>query len=507
MRRLGIDPPQWKDGTRIVEADMQTYALPRYPGDDYLYKHLDYGYPIDTRVDTNGCIECHDDCELKEQQSAAEIKRIRTEREKNAECAIEAKTRKINENNDGANSQNLREKFDRKKSADTAKMRVRNNNESKANKRKFKKKQFVRKQQTAESEVSADVQRETINRKSSENEEKGEEVTGLNVKAPLVSKLSDMKSWTKWFYGSNCCMHCLHPTGHDTRCKLHDDDEEENDCRSKKAKKALLKNCFRMEPLKRIRFYINWFNKYGMKHALREDERAAPIPAKAKERCEVEIVEPNTGGDVAMANRLRGEKAMTLIPEEDLVSAHLKQTQHGCFVLTNKRPKAARQAPKSPSADFRYGKLLPRELQGKFTTLITQFQDVCATDSFAVGRLPDDFERVEFKLKEGAKLPKARAYRLNAEGRKEVDSQVRKLLAAGLVVESNSPYASPCFVVAKPDGSWRFVIAYMQLNAAHDSDTFPLPRIEKLIEATAGKRVFSAIDLKSAYWHIPIPKD
>ena len=409
MRKLGINPPTWRDGTRIVEADMQTYALPRYPGDDYFYKHLDYGYPLDEKVDTNTCTECHKDCDRE---------------------PLEA-------------------------------------------------------QQLPQPQASE--QRSTAQRSE----------TVISSEPPLVRDLKDMKKWTQWFYASKCCRHCLHPTSHHPKCKLHDDAETE-DCRSRSAKKALLRNCFRMAPAKRVRFYINWFNKYGMKHGLRE----RPEESKA-----IEVIQPNEGGTITLAQTTHGAKAMTLLPEEEAVAMHLAQTKHGCLVLTNEPLVTSTQSKDSNAIEYKYGRGLPKHKESAFANLITRYSDVYAADSFHIGRLPENVERIEFKLKKGAKMPRARAYRLNSEGRKEVESQVRKLLDAKLITTSNSPYASPCFVVAKPDGSWRFVIAYMQLNAAHESDTFPLPRIEKLIESTAGKRIFSAIDLKSAYWHLSIPED
>ena len=52
---------------------------------------------------------------------------------------------------------------------------------------------------------------------------------------------------------------------------------------------------------------------------------------------------------------------------------------------------------------------------------------------------------------------------------------LQELLDAGLIVPSQSPYASPVLFV-KPDGSLRFCIDYRMLNAITKKDKFPLPR-------------------------------
>jgi len=407
LRKLGINPPRWQDGTRIVEADAKTYALPRYPGDSYLYKHLDYGYPLADEVDTNSCVECHKDCALEPQQ------KNRSE----TKCEIIAKQRINKENNNSLD--------------DVAK--------STATKRKNQWKLKANAAVARKKTPAATPKRKTSTMANKQSSAAKAEQSAAE-EAPFVRQLSDMRSWTKWFYASSCCMHCLHLTDHDVRCKLHDD--EETDCRSRKAKKDLMKSCFKMAPDKRVKFYINWFNKYGMKHALRDE--VASISPKTEEKRKLEIIEPNSSGPLALTNKTHGAQAMQLVPEEDFVATHLAQTSHGCFVLTNRKPTRAcdnkpneEKSTEATTAEVQYGKKLPENQVTQFLELAEEFTDIYAKDSFNIARLPADLERVEFKIKEGAKLPRARAYRLNTAGRTEVESQVKQLLTAGLITSSH----------------------------------------------------------------------
>jgi hypothetical protein len=81
---------------------------------------------------------------------------------------------------------------------------------------------------------------------------------------------------------------------------------------------------------------------------------------------------------------------------------------------------------------------------------------------------------------------------------------VNDLLQEGVVRKSNSQYASPAFLLPKPSGSYRMVVDYRLLNKKVVFDTFPMPSIEHAFANLHGAKVFSILDLKSAYYQIPL---
>ena len=83
-------------------------------------------------------------------------------------------------------------------------------------------------------------------------------------------------------------------------------------------------------------------------------------------------------------------------------------------------------------------------------------------------------------------------------------AQVQQMLASDVIRPSNSPWASPVVMVKKKDGSLRFCVDFLQLNAATVKDAHPLPRIDDLLDALHGGHWFSTLDLKSGYWQVPI---
>ena len=84
----------------------------------------------------------------------------------------------------------------------------------------------------------------------------------------------------------------------------------------------------------------------------------------------------------------------------------------------------------------------------------------------------------------------------------------RRLLKEGIIKNCQSPWRAQV-VVVKRDQKKRLAIDYSQtINRFTLSDAFPSPNINELVNKIAQFRVFSTVDLKSAYHQIPLkPED
>ncbi len=86
----------------------------------------------------------------------------------------------------------------------------------------------------------------------------------------------------------------------------------------------------------------------------------------------------------------------------------------------------------------------------------------------------------------------------------QVKMHIQELVDQGVVKQSCSPYASPIVVVQKKNGSIRLCVDYRQLNLRTRKDAFPLQQIKESLDALAGARLFSTLDLASGYNQVPV---
>ena len=59
-------------------------------------------------------------------------------------------------------------------------------------------------------------------------------------------------------------------------------------------------------------------------------------------------------------------------------------------------------------------------------------------------------------------------------------------------------------VVPKKGGKWHVFVDYIDLNEARPKDSFPLPHIDQIVDATARHDIFSFLDAFSWYHQIPM---
>ena len=121
-----------------------------------------------------------------------------------------------------------------------------------------------------------------------------------------------------------------------------------------------------------------------------------------------------------------------------------------------------------------------------------------------LSRLPPSRPQYDFtiELDPTKPLPKpARPYHMNAEEREDWVKWRDMMLKAGLISKApaNVPTAAPFFFVWKKDGTRRPVIDYRKLNDITIKDSFPLPRIDEMLERMQGSKIFSKFDLKMGY--------
>ena len=92
---------------------------------------------------------------------------------------------------------------------------------------------------------------------------------------------------------------------------------------------------------------------------------------------------------------------------------------------------------------------------------------------------------------------------------KAINEEVNKLLQAKAIREVEYPdWLATVVLVKKANGKWRLCIAFTDVNRACPKDSFPLPRIDLIVDATPGHELLSFMDAFSGYNQIRIdPSD
>ena len=83
--------------------------------------------------------------------------------------------------------------------------------------------------------------------------------------------------------------------------------------------------------------------------------------------------------------------------------------------------------------------------------------------------------------------------------------EVKRLLKENIIEPSKSPWRAQVLITTNENHKKRMVVDYSQTISRYTQlDAYPLPRIEEMISYITKYRIFSTLDLTSAYHQIPI---
>jgi hypothetical protein len=106
--------------------------------------------------------------------------------------------------------------------------------------------------------------------------------------------------------------------------------------------------------------------------------------------------------------------------------------------------------------------------------------------------------------------PKRQHLRCFSDDRRDaIKKELTKLLTAGFIREVFHPewLANPVLVRKKNSTEWRMCVDYTDLNKHCPKDPFGLPRIDQVIDSTAGCDLLCFLDSYSGYHQITIKEE
>ena len=98
-------------------------------------------------------------------------------------------------------------------------------------------------------------------------------------------------------------------------------------------------------------------------------------------------------------------------------------------------------------------------------------------------------------------------YRIPHAYREAVQKELREMLDSGIIQRSGSEWAAPIVLVKKKDGSLRLCVDYRRLNAVSQTDAYPMPRIDDLIDRLGKAKYITTLDLTRGYWQVPVAEE
>lgn len=86
-------------------------------------------------------------------------------------------------------------------------------------------------------------------------------------------------------------------------------------------------------------------------------------------------------------------------------------------------------------------------------------------------------------------------------------ADIEKMLPDDIIEECELAWCSPALMVSKSNGTIRFCVDYRRLNAVTKVDTYPMSRIDELLQFTKRDCFMSTLDLRSSYWQVMARED
>lgn len=105
-----------------------------------------------------------------------------------------------------------------------------------------------------------------------------------------------------------------------------------------------------------------------------------------------------------------------------------------------------------------------------------------------------------------AKPIKQRHFPVSPAVEKLIYIESDRMSELGVIEESTSPWSSPVVFHRKP-GKNRLSLDSRKLNSVTVGDAYPLPHIEGILSRFPKARYITALDLKDAFWQIPLDQE
>ena len=146
------------------------------------------------------------------------------------------------------------------------------------------------------------------------------------------------------------------------------------------------------------------------------------------------------------------------------------------------------------------GSKLAEDLKSLLTQFLRQNKDVFAWKQVDMGGIDPTVITHRMNVSPSFKPIKQKRRSFAPERQKAINEEVGKLLQAGAIREVEYPkWLANVVLVKKENGKWRLYIDFTDINRACPKDSFPLSRIDLIVDATIGRELLSFMEAFSGY--------
>ena len=146
------------------------------------------------------------------------------------------------------------------------------------------------------------------------------------------------------------------------------------------------------------------------------------------------------------------------------------------------------------------GSKLAEDLKIPLTYFLRQNKDVFTWEQADMGGIDPTVITHKLNVISSFKPVKQKRRSFAPKRQKAIKEEVGKLLQAGAIREVEYPeWLANIVLLKKANGKWRLCIDFIDVNKACPKDSFPLPHINLIVDATAGHELLSFMDAFSGY--------
>ena len=190
---------------------------------------------------------------------------------------------------------------------------------------------------------------------------------------------------------------------------------------------------------------------------------------------------------------------------DTLVNEVLEKTKTGTVAVVNDKIKATECNENNMPVRLLTENDVFREnevMKGPLIKVLNDYREVVSLE----GEKIRSTKLVEHKirLKDPQKIINLPPYRIPHKYRDELEKINSKMLKDDIIEPSTSPYNSPLICVTKKSGECRPVIDFRTLNNNIVPECYPLPRIDEILYGLRGAKIFTSLDLRSAFHQVPL---